>query len=347
MTRKTNKTLKAIDLFCGCGGLSWGLKNAGFDIVAALDLDPLAIETYRMNHKYTLTLQQDIREVSPIKLLKKLKMEKGELDLLAGCPPCQGFSTLRTNNGGKRIDDPMNDLVFEFLHFINELQPKAIMMENVPGLYKDHRLKKFCSELDLMGYSHKVNVLNAVDYGVPQRRHRLILLACKEGDPNFAPPHLKKFTVKHAIGRLSSPKKDGGDPFHDYSVSRSEKVVTLIKRIPKNGGSRTDLSREEQLDCHKKCNGFKDIYGRMAWEKPAPTITGGCINPSKGRFLHPQQDRAITLREAALIQGFPKKYKFSLTKGLYSAAQMIGNAFPPRFAQYHALQIRRVLEDIV
>ena len=217
------------------------------------------------------------------------------------------------------------------------------MLENVPALYKDSRLKKFCKELIALGYNYKVEIYDAMNFGIPQRRRRLILIGCKNQEPFFAQPLSIKFTVKQAIGNLSSPKIDGTDPLHDYKIKHSEKVLSLIKKIPKNGGSRTDLSFEEQLNCHKKCNGFKDIYGRMTWEKPSPTITGGCINPSKGRFIHPQEDRSITLREASLIQGFPRNYKFSLSKGIHPTAQLIGNAFPPKFAKYHALEIKKLL----
>ena len=129
------------------------------------------------------------------------------------------------------------------------------------------------------------------------------------------------------------------DPLHNYSVNRAPHVLELIKKIPLDGGSRTDLPTTKQLPCHQKCDGFKDVYGRMSWSKPAPTITGGCINPSKGRFLHPSEHRAITLREASLIQGFPPKYKFDMSKGKHPVAQLIGNAFPAKFAECHAKEI--------
>ena len=122
--------------------------------------------------------------------------------------------------------------------------------------------------------------------------------------------------------------------------------MSLIRRIPKNGGSRTDLPNMDQLECHQKLDGFNDVYGRMSWHEPAPTITGGCINPSKGRYIHPDDDRAITLREAALLQGFPKSYAFDMSRGRYPAAQMIGNAFPPKFAEHHARAIYTHLEAL-
>lgn len=149
-------------------------------------------------------------------------------------------------------------------------------------------------------------------------------------------------TVREAIGDLPQAGTSG-DPLHDFPEKRSAAVMARITAIPKDGGSRADLGADAQLDCHKETDGFKDIYGRMSWSKPAPTITGGCVNPSKGRFLHPDEDRAITLREAALLQGFPPEYSFSLDRGKFAAAAMIGNALPPAFVEAHARQIYRAL----
>ena len=157
-------------------------------------------------------------------------------------------------------------------------------------------------------------ILNAADFGVPQRRHRMVLLAGKCGRPNFAWRDPKRYTVKDAIASLP-PAGESNDCLHDLPEKRSARILNLIKSIPKDGGSRTDMGAANQLGCHKRCNGFKDVYGRMAWKDIAPTITGGCVNPSKGRFLHPACDRAITLREAALLQTFPKDYFFSLNRG--------------------------------
>jgi DNA (cytosine-5)-methyltransferase 1 len=147
--------------------------------------------------------------------------------------------------------------------------------------------------------------------------------------------------VRDAIGKLTTPEQSL-DPLHNYPTKRSQKIEDRIRKIPKDGGSRASLGARGQLACHKRSDGFKDVYGRMAWDKPAPTITGGCINPSKGRFLHPQANRAITLREAALLQTFPKTYKFSLRGGRYSVATLIGNALPPEFIRRHASALREM-----
>ena len=337
-----SRRVTAVDLFCGCGGLTLGLRRARFKVLAAIDNDALAISTYRMNHRRTHAVEDDIRSVHTEALMDTLRLAPGELDLLAGCPPCQGFSTLRTMNGGRKVDEPMNDLVFEFVRFVRDFLPKAIMMENVPALLRDDRLKRMQRELSELGYETFAKVLNAAHYGVPQRRKRLILIGSRLGAPSFARALRRQRTVAQTIGRLPPPAATD-DPAHNYTVRRADHVMALIRRIPKNGGSRTDLPAEAQLVCHQGFDGFKDVYGRIAWRQPAPTITGGCINPSKGRFIHPDADRAITLREAAMLQGFPRSYRLDISHGRYPTAQMIGNAFPPKFAEHHARSIYRHL----
>ncbi len=344
MRRRINgkSRLTAVDLFCGCGGLTQGLKRAGFNLLGAIDNDPLSVRTYTANHPEVHVWEKDIRELTVAVLKRRLGVRKGELDLLAGCPPCQGFSTMRTLNGSRRICDPMNNLIFEFERFVVGLRPRAVILENVPGLARDRRFRTFCRHMEKLGYIGDHRVLNATDYGVPQRRHRLIYLAGLQGSIPFAASSPNKKTVRDAIAKLSPPGRSG-DPVHDIPERRSQKVLDLIRRIPKNGGSRICLPEEFQLDCHKRCNGFKDVYGRMAWNEQAPTITGGCYNPSKGRFLHPTQNRAITIREAALLQGFPRRYKFPATNNKSALALMIGNALPPPFIAAHARNIKHML----
>jgi DNA (cytosine-5)-methyltransferase 1 len=169
-------------------------------------------------------------------------------------------------------------------------------------------------------------------------------LASLIDSPSFGTKQKKIKTVREAIGQMAKPGL-GDDPLHDYETQRSRKIIEMIRQIPRNGGSRSNLPKKMVLACHKKTDGFKDVYGRMKWEKPSRTITGGCINPSKGRFLHPSQNRAITLREAALIQGFPKSYKFEMDYGKYPVAQLIGNAFPPNFAKAHAVQLAQLIKS--
>ena len=339
------RKFSALDLFCGCGGLSLGLRRAGFRVLAAIDNHTLSTSTYELNHKRTQVVNKDITLVDPENLMEKLHLTSGQLDLIAGCPPCQGFSTLRTLNGGRNVTDPMNELVYEFVRFIKVFMPKTVMMENVPALLKDDRLQGITHNLVSLGYACAADLFNAEWFGVPQRRLRMIFFASRDECPPFANPVRRRRTVSEAIRKLPPPKKSH-DPLHNYPVRRAEHVMSLIRRVPRDGGSRTNLPHVEQLDCHQRVDGFRDVYGRMAWSEPAPTITGGCINPSKGRYIHPTDDRAITLREAALLQGFPSSYEFDLSNGRYIAAQMIGNAFPPKFAEHHARAIYAHLDSL-
>ena len=322
--------------------MTLGLKQAGFDVIGAIDDDDLAIETYKANHAGVRTWHQDIRSLHPKQMLRKLRLRPGQLDLLAGCPPCQGFSALRTRNGKKEAEDDRNDLVFEFTRFIRVLRPKAIMLENVPTLDGSARIAELCRVLSALGYDWKHRVIDAADYGVPQRRKRMLLLARRGAEVAFARKGRRRRTVRETIGNLPRPELSK-DPLHGMKERRTERIRRLIRCIPKDGGSRSALPAAQQLKCHQSTDGFKDVYGRMAWGDVAPTITSGCTNPSKGRFLHPEQDRAITAREAALIQGFPKRYNFSLKQGKTGVAEMIGNALPPEFVKRHAARLAKGL----
>ena len=341
MTRRSFKP-KAIDLFSGCGGMTVGLKQAGFNVVGAVEIDPLAVCTYRTNHRRVRVWDCDIRDLDPIEVKRTLGLRKGQLDLLAGCPPCQGFSVLRTLNGSRIVDDPRNDLVDVFLRFVRELRPKTVLMENVPALQKDARFKALLQALDDLGYWHENKILDAADYGVPQRRQRLLLLAGYKRVIAFAAPNRRQRLVRHVIGRLPAPGSSG-DALHDLPEKRSERILELISKIPHDGGSRRDLGEDHQLPCHQRCDGFKDIYGRMSWSNVAPTLTTGCFNPSKGRFLHPEDDRVITMREAALLQTFPRWYQFPTNHGKAKVAGLIGNALPPKFLRVHAAEVVRAL----
>jgi DNA (cytosine-5)-methyltransferase 1 len=334
------KKPKAIDLFSGAGGLSQGLRQAGYSVRGAVEIDDLACKTYRLNHKRVKLWKMDIRKLTGKTVKEQLGLRGGDLDLLAACPPCQGFSTMRTKNGTRRKRENRNHLVFEVLRLARVLKPKAVMLENVPGLAANWRFLKFCKGLRSLGYRLRWAVLNTVDYAVPQRRRRLVLLASRFSEPSFAPKSRNHRTVRQALKGLNAPRRSR-DPLHNYKVQRSKKVAAIIRKIPRNGGSRKSLGVRKQLLCHQRLKGFWDVYGRMSWDSPAPTITGGCINPSKGRFLHPEANRAITLREAALLQSFPKDYQFPIEEGRYPIALLIGNALPPEFIKRHATAIRQ------
>lgn len=325
------RRLSAIDLFSGCGGLSLGLKSAGYRVVAAVEIDRKAAQTYRLNHPDVTLFERDITELEPGDVMEVCGIRPGKLDLLAGCPPCQGFSRIRTRNGSASNNDPRNNLAMRFLDFAKELRPRHLLLENVPGLRAQPLWRTLKEELVAVGYELAEEIVDANDYGVPQRRKRLLLLGTLGRAPKVPERSAIKPTVRDALALVPA-----NDQLHDLRVNHSDTALRIIRAIPKDGGSRADLPDSLRLACHARTNGFRDVYGRMHWDRPAPTITSGCHNPSKGRFLHPSEDRAISLREAALLQGFPPSYQFDLAHGKESIALMIGNALPPPMIRMHA-----------
>lgn len=335
--------LTAIDLFSGVGGTSLGLRRAGFRIAAAVELNRLAVESYQLNFEGVKVWDSDIRKVAARDVMKEAGIEPGELALLAACPPCQGFSTIRTLNGSRKIEDGRNGLMREVTRFVRVLQPMTVLAENVPGLAHSAVFHRFLEDLRRMRYQLRHETVDVSQFGVPQRRRRLLIVASRLGDPPRAKRSGKRNTVRDALRGLPTAGTSG-DALHEAPEKRTQRIAKLIQMIPLDGGSRTDLGAEYQLVCHTNTDGFKDIYGRMAWDKVAPTITGGCVNPSKGRFLHPEEHRAITLREAAVLQSFPADYQMSLRKGRYAVAEMIGNALPPEFVRRHALALKHHID---
>ncbi len=331
----------ALDCFAGCGGMTQGLREAGFRVVGAIEIDSSAAQVFRANHPDVQIWEEDVQAISAKRILKDLGLRKGELDLLGGCPPCQGFSRLRTKNRRGHVPDARNDLIYEFQRLVLEMRPKVVMLENVPSLLEDQRFEDFSEALVADGYEVSSKVLDVASYGVPQRRRRAVVVGSRVGTPVFGSPSLSMRTVRDAISHLG-PAGDSGDPLHDLPERRSASVLKRIRKIPHDGGGRESLPPSLVLDCHKATDGFKDVYGRMAWDQSAPTITTGCFNPSKGRFLHPEQDRSVTLREAALLQSFPQTYAFPVEIGKVKIARMIGNALPPAFISSHASAIRGI-----
>ena len=337
------KKFYAIDLFSGCGGLSLGLERAGFEVRAAVEIDELAAATYKRNHSQTTIIQDDIRNITVKDLKRAAGLGRATLDLLAGCPPCQGFSRIKRKDKSNG-DDPRNDFVLDFLGIAKELRPRIVLLENVPGLGKDRRFTRMVRELQHLGYSCDWSILNAADFGVPQRRKRLILVASRLGAISVPSKTGVHKTVRDYIGDLDAPRKTG-DVLQKMYSKNTPRIKKLIAKIPQNGGSRDALGRKAQLPCHQRIDGFKDVYGRMKWDDVAPTLTSGCCNPSKGRFLHPVQNRSITLREAALLQTFPRRYRFPAKAGVTAIARMIGDALPPILGKAQGRHIINFLEN--
>lgn len=347
MWRKSERPT-AIDLFCGAGGLTLGLKRAGFRVVAGVELYPEIAKTYKVNHRSTKLLIKDVREVTGRELFELTGLK--ELDLLAGCPPCQGFSKL-TDKWHRK--DPRNDLVLEMSRLVGEMRPQMVMMENVAGLATRGKptLDEFVQRLESLDYLVNHGVLQLADYGVPQSRRRLVLLAGKgfdipmlkrthspQGDPKTRlKPWLTLRNVLKDIGEpvtLEKAIEGGGPQKFNWHVVR-DLTNTSIRRyeVTKPGTSRYSLPKELRPKCHRYSNkGFPNVYGRLNWDQVPPTITGGCTTPAKGRFGHPDQLRTISVREAASIQSFPKHFKFD-TEYMDTACDLVGNALPPKFAQ--------------
>lgn len=336
-----NGELIAIDLFCGAGGLSLGLKQAGFNVVTALDNDPVAVKTYVGVHGKHVACSS-IEDVSAADLLSKAGIARGECVLLAGGPPCQGFSLQRR---GER-NDPRNSLVLEFLRMIEEIRPRFFLMENVGGLLSIHG-KYFLRELSVrtarLDYVIHVELLNAVDFEVPQRRKRAFLIGERTSAlnghfqfPETTVPGNPK-TVRDAIGDLPSPPDDGR-PHPDYAnhfreTRLSPLNIERIRHVPQGGG-RDHLPEHLELDCHKnnRSHRHKDVYGRLSWDEPSVTITARFDSFTRGRFAHPVEDRSLTIREGARIQTFPDEFVFEGNRE--DQARQVGNAVPPLLARH-------------
>jgi DNA (cytosine-5)-methyltransferase 1 len=345
---------KAIDLFCGAGGLSIGLKKSGFRVCLGVDIDEKALKTYKCNLKRTKVLKEDIKKVTGEKITELTGINRHDNFLLAGCPPCQGFSSL----GKRDASDEKNELVYEYVRIINELEPSFILMENVPGMSTGvgkEIFKKVVKELE-ENYHVEYDTLNAADFGVPQIRKRLVLHGIrndvydnlgldKEKQKILPKPthskekkkgYKKWVTVRKAISDL--PILEAGDSYNDDIIknhrarSLSETNIERLQEIRLHGGNREMISEKLQLKCHKKENvSYTDTYGIIDPDKPAPTITSGCTIISKGRYCHPTQNRGLSIREAARLQSFDDKFEFQGNMGEMSL--QIGNAVPPKLAQ--------------
>lgn len=346
------KKYPVVDLFCGVGGLSYGFALEKFNLIAGVDFDNTCKYAYEKNNNAPF-LHKDLT-VTSSKYIASLFPKKGP-KILIGCAPCQAFSTLSQ----KYKDNDKWKLLYSFGRIINDVRPDIISMENVPRLLEFENGKvfqDFCNILKRRGYNLFYKVVNACDYGVPQNRYRLILLASLYGSISLKKEtHIQEnyVTVKQAISHL--PCLEAGQISESDSLHRSRNLSPINKRrilaTPEGGGWK-DWKKDLVLECHKKETGktFRSVYGRMSWNEVAPTLTTQCTGYGNGRFGHPTQDRAISLREAAILQSFPEKYEFVEPDKEYSISSVerhIGNAVPVLLARVIAKSIKKHLKEFI
>lgn len=330
MGLKEMKRPKVIDLFCGCGGLALGFREAGFESVYAADIDKASVNTYKKNFGHDVFLG-DIADLTEIPV---------KADVMIGGPPCQGFSPLGKFSPRKE-HAAMNRLWRQYLRILDQVQPKVFVIENVPEFLKSVEFESLKMEMKEREYKITSGVLKAVDFGVPQQRKRGFTIGMKTADPRLPVPTGEKRTVRDAIGDL--PLIPDGKNWH---IGRSPRAESLERyRCIPPGGSRFDLMRKRP-DITPQCwlnkpTGSTDVFGRMEWDKPSLTIRTEFYKPEKGKYLHPEADRPITHREAARLQTFPDDFEFLGSK--IETARMIGNAVPPKLA-YHVA--KAVLESL-
>jgi DNA (cytosine-5)-methyltransferase 1 len=342
-------SIDCVDLFCGLGGLTHGLGRGGIRVTAGVDLDPACRFAYENNNSAAFH-ERDVRRLSGRDLGELFG--DGDLRLLAGCAPCQPFSTYSRAGRQSRQNEKWN-LLTEFGRLVRELQPDLVTMENVPQLVHHPVFKEFLD--DLAGYSVWHQVVECSRYGVPQTRKRLVLLASKLGVIELTSPvgwAAAKATVHTAISALpplAAGERDPNDALH--SACRLSEINLRRIRASRPGGTWREWDDSLIALCHRRDKGstYPSVYGRMAWEEPSPTITTQCFGYGNGRFGHPEQDRAITLREAAIIQTFPPHYRF-LADGegvrFSVMGRLIGNAVPVRLGEVIAASITRHVENI-
>lgn len=352
-TKSPKAKIKVIDLFCGIGGLTHGLIKEGLDVVAGIDNDSSCKFGYEYNNR-TRFIDKDILKVTANDVNTLFGSDADTIRVLAGCAPCQPFSKLNLNRVTKKQLEPLG----KFAQLIADTQPDIVSMENVSGLADTKKypvFAKFIQTLKDGGYHYKYEIVDVSEYGVPQRRRRLVLLASKLGDIELVKRTHKdrSVTVRDVIRNLD-PIKDGEasrkDPLHK-ARKLDEINMRRIRSTPHDGGNSESWDDALKLDCHKKKSGFtykSTVYGRMRWDEPAPTMTTQCTGLGNGRFGHPVQDRAISLREAALFQTFPENYLFVepgreiVTK---QVAKFIGNAVPVRLGSVIGKSIKQHIKN--
>jgi DNA (cytosine-5)-methyltransferase 1 len=341
-----------VDFFSGCGGTSLGFRIAGMRVLAGIDSDPSSGETFEKNFPEAVFLRRNIQSMQPSEL-SDIISSAGESPLVfSACAPCQPFSKQRRQT--KPADDRI-PLLVEFYRFVEFFMPACIFIENVPGMQRGARdespFQEFKELVRALGYSLSADVVSSASYGVPQRRHRLVALSSRLAPIEFPPPthgpgtsHPAYSTVREWIGDL--PSIEAGEEHSEVSNHRASGLSDLnLRRIRETpeGGGRKDWPKELELKCHTNgYTGHSDVYGRMSWDLPATGLTTRCISLSNGRFGHPKQDRAISIREAACLQTFPRSFTFN---GCWeSMGRQIGNAVPVLLASQFGTQIVNHIE---
>ena len=342
-TVAANNTIKAVDFFCSGGGMSYGMQQAGVEILAGIDFDRNCEATYKANIKGAEFIHANVFDLEAEDLQKKLSLKKNDDNLLLiGCSPCQFWSIINTT---KEKSAQSKNLLKEFHRFVTYFNPGYVVVENVPGVLKkkeESGLNEFITWLEDKDYKVHFRVHEVSNYGVPQHRKRFTLIANRITKVELEPVITlnKKVTVRDVLGEQNGfPKvkqghKDNTDFMHTVAGLNALNLERL-SLTPQDGGTRLAYVYDKRLApaCHYcKIDGFKDIYGRMWWDKPAPTITTKFYSLSNGRFAHPEEDRAISIREGAVLQSFPINYKFKGTS-VAGIARMIGNAVPPKYAE--------------
>lgn len=356
-TAKTKCGLKAVDFFCSGGGMSFGMQEAGIQVLAGIDFDINCKSTYEANINGAKFIHADVFDLKEENLQKQLSLSKNDDELiLIGCSPCQFWSLLYTD---KTKSNKSKNLLIDFRRFVEYFNPGYVVVENVPGVLKrkeESGLEEFVKWLTDNKYKVHFDVHEVSNYGVPQHRKRFTLIANRVSSKELVPviSKDKKLTVRDVIGehngfqKVGHGHKDSSTFLH--TVAGLEKVnLDRLVVTPKDGGGRMAYVDDETLapKCHKgKTDGFRDVYGRMWWDKPSPTITTRFHSLSNGRFGHPEEDRAISLREGAVLQSFPKTYIFKATS-IEKTARMIGNAVPPKYAAAIGMAIVQNHKDAV
>lgn len=347
--KNNNHTFKAIDFFCGGGGMTCGLRQAWIDVIAGVDFDKNAKETYEFNNPGSVFVHKDVKKLRSNYFEKNLEVQKDDDHLImVGCSPCQYYSIINTDHSKAELS---KDLLMNFARFIEYYNPGYVLVENVPGIEtnKETILPKFLKKLENLGYTYIKDVVDMSQYGVPQSRKRFSLIATRLDGVKLRFPEktITPKTVADVLGekngfpKISAGHKDTTD-FQHTAAGLNEKSLKRMALTPHNGGNRLSWANqlELQLDCYiGKDDIFKDNYGRMWWNRPAPTITTKFFNISNGRFAHPDEDRAISIREGATLQTFPKEYVFK-TNSIAGAARIIGNAVPCKYAKQLGLLIQ-------